>query len=366
MSRLSPRDLVAIAVFLVGGAVIVVLALVGQIAWAIAALGVLAALAGIITRVEFASRRRSLQRQEKLDRTTLRASEQALAATREIAAELAGARREIAEVGAQVVSATTNLDATRAELMDAAVATRAEVKAATKAAEAAHARVNTIPGQHRRLASDLVTDVQALFQLMQRYSPSAPLPLVAGWALSPAGLLYLADSIERRQAELVVECGSGTSTLWAAMAMRHKGSGRVLALEHLDAYAEKTRAVLEAHGLSEWAEVRVCPLVDVSTPRGEFRWYDFDVESLGRSIDILLVDGPPGTTGPHARYPALPLLAPKLSEPSLIVVDDAERPDERETIGFWTEEWAGLTVTGSPGRGVVVLESRSLSGGPAV
>ena len=100
-------------------------------------------------------------------------------------------------------------------------------------------------------------------------------------------------------------------------------------------------------------------MVDVPTPRGDFRWYDVDVESLARDIDILLVDGPPGKTGPHARYPALSRLAPRLADGCLIVVDDAERPDEKDTIDFWTEDWPTLTRIGSPGRGVEVLEGNS-------
>ena len=183
------------------------------------------------------------------------------------------------------------------------------------------------------------------------------MPPLAGWALSPAGLLYLADAIERREADLVVECGSGTSTLWMALAMRLRGTGRVLSLEHQEQYAEQTRAVLAAHGVSEWAEVRVCPLVSTPTPRGDFRWYDLDVTSIDQSIDVLLVDGPPGSTGRHARYPALPGLAPLLAENSLIVFDDADRADERDVLTFWADEVPGLARLASPGRGVEVMQT---------
>lgn len=259
--------------------------------------------------------------------------------------------RSTESVLGQISGFKTDLAALKTEA-DTARATAAELQESVTSVQRA---VERVIRQRSQLTADLATDVQALSQLLARYSPTAPLPPVDGWALGPAGLLYLADSIERMNARFVVECGSGTSTLWMAMAMRQNGRGRVLALEHQESYAAKTRAVLEAHGLAEWAEVCVCPLVDVATPRGTFSWYDLDHVSLPETIDILLIDGPPGTTGRHARYPAMPLLAPMLSEECLVVVDDADRHDEQEVLTLWAEEWPLLTQSISPGRGIQVL-----------
>ena len=49
------------------------------------------------------------------------------------------------------------------------------------------------------------------------------------------------------------------------------------------------------------------------------------------SIDILIIDGPPIKIGKNARYPAIPFLLDKLSENAIILLDDANRSNERET-----------------------------------
>lgn len=212
-----------------------------------------------------------------------------------------------------------------------------------------------------QLHRQLMTDIQALQQLLTRYSPEARLPPVAGWALSPSGLLAVADLIETTGARTVVECGSGTSTLWIGYALKRLGRGRVIALDHLPEYAEKTRAIVAAHGLEEFVDVRLAPLAPRQTPRGEFSWYTFDTAELTEQIDVLLVDGPPQATGRHARYPALPVFVSKLAAGAVVVADDTDRPDEAEMLEFWLAEEPRLTRAESPGSGIEVLR---FLGGP--
>lgn len=191
----------------------------------------------------------------------------------------------------------------------------------------------------------LLTEIQALDQLRSKFDVTGPLPDVGGWALDPTALLWLVDEIERRRPEHVVECGSGTSTFWIAMALRQNGRGRVTALDHLAEFADRTRRSLERHGLSDVAEVRHAPLVATSTPRGQFPWYDVDPATLG-PIDLLVVDGPPEATGPLARYPALPVLHGALLPDARVLVDDVHRDDERQAIEHWLEELPRLRRAG--------------------
>lgn len=341
--------------FLALGVLVAALALVGARTWALAALGVLLGIIAIVAQLQLIAIRASLRQQQGATRANgravRRAAVRAANSAQAISAGLSSTQRSVAALQADladVQSATASAVArTQEQLAERIAAPRSDIGGVAR--------------QLRRLQPELMTEIQALTQLIQRYAPTARLPLVAGWALSPAGLLYLADSIEARGADFVVECGSGTSTLWMALAMRRKGSGKVIAIEHLEEYADRTRTVLEAHGVSEWAEVRVCPLTDVTTPRGDFQWYDLDPASLDQPIDILLVDGPPATTGSHARYPALPQLRSRLSRRGIVVVDDADRADEREMIDFWVEEMPSLTQVDSPGHGVRVLVERALA-----
>ena len=89
---------------------------------------------------------------------------------------------------------------------------------------------------------------------------------------------------------------------------------------------------------------------------GGARWYSRAwVEALPL-IDVLVVDGPPGTIGPLARYPALPALAAKLSPGAVVIVDDAHRPDEQAMVARWLKEQPGLIATTvATERGTVVL-----------
>lgn len=207
----------------------------------------------------------------------------------------------------------------------------------------------------RELPSDLLTDIQATTQLTRRFSPEATLPRLAGWALSPSSLLKLTDLILEDKAELVLECGSGTSTLWMAYAMRQNGKGTIIALEHKAEYARCTQEMLDSHGLGSFVEVFEVPLTLRATPRGMYQWYDFDFAGISQPIDMLVVDGPIGSVGPHARYPALPLSKPYLQRDSKIVLDDMDRPDEREIVQFWLAENPTLAQALAPNHEIAVL-----------
>jgi predicted O-methyltransferase YrrM len=49
-----------------------------------------------------------------------------------------------------------------------------------------------------------------------------------------------------------------------------------------------------------------------------------------KNIDLLVIDGPPGSKNPKARQPALKEFESKLSPKAVIVIDDVNRDGERE------------------------------------
>ena len=57
-------------------------------------------------------------------------------------------------------------------------------------------------------------------------------------------------------------------------------------------------------------------------------------------IDFLIVDGPPATSDPKARYPALPMLLSHCAPGAVIVVDDATR--DRQVIEAWQARYPSL------------------------
>jgi hypothetical protein len=102
-------------------------------------------------------------------------------------------------------------------------------------------------------------------------------------------------------------------------------------------YLERTRSVLVEHGVAEYVDLRHAPLVETVTPRGTFPWYDVSLNGI-EQIDLLVVDGPPGNTGPHARYPALHVLGDRLASDALVLVDDTSRKDEQDMVEHWLGE----------------------------
>lgn len=212
----------------------------------------------------------------------------------------------------------------------------------------------------RRLEYEPVRQVQALMELLPTIEPKAPLPPTGHWALEPAGLLALTHLVSERKPELVVECGSGTSSVWLGYVVQAAGTGRVVSIEHDDEYAQRTRSLLREHSLSQYVDVRTAPLTTVQIDEGEeYQWYRPSAVSDLSDIGILLIDGPPQATGPMARYPALAMLGDKLTSDAAIVIDDANRPDERTMIERWLSALPGLTLRHTSSARVVLLDRSS-------
>ncbi|MFV2145938.1 O-methyltransferase [Isoptericola sp. G70] len=202
-------------------------------------------------------------------------------------------------------------------------------------------------------------------ELQRRYaqligSTDEPMPVLgANWAATAPTVLFLVDEVLGRDARrTVVECGSGASTLWTAAALRHRADGgHVWSLESDAVYAEVTRENLKRHGLEAWATVIDAPLVETSVDElGTAQpWYDLSGWPEGvTDADLLFVDGPPGVTARFARFPAVPRLVPHLRDGALVVLDDTNRPHEREVV----RRWKALDVAGRPLR-VVKTVGRS-------
>jgi hypothetical protein len=202
-------------------------------------------------------------------------------------------------------------------------------------------------------------EIEAMFQLFDGFTPRAPMPSSGDFALNPTDLLELLHLIRSREPRLVLELGSGTSSVWIAYALEKHG-GRLVSLDHDHGYAQKTRALLAAHGLEAIATVRDAPLTGVPIGGSTYQWYDPAVVADLRDVEMLLVDGPPAATGPDARFPALHVLERRLAATATVVVDDANRPDEQEAVRRWTETIPGLAAERSYlGRHAVLAYTRT-------
>ena len=110
----------------------------------------------------------------------------------------------------------------------------------------------------RRVESDTQRELKQTFRQLEALQnlnallpASEVLPATRGWAASPDLLLVLVDLVITGRPSLVVECGSGASTLWLALAMRKfKIDGRIIALDHDPVFGGKTRDLLARHDVA--------------------------------------------------------------------------------------------------------------------
>ena len=182
-----------------------------------------------------------------------------------------------------------------------------------------------LSGQTGRIKSELA-DVYHQFEAVEQLLPllklSAPLPPSRGWAASPDFLLTLAHVTKNARPRLTVELGSGISTLVLAKS----GAKKIVSLDHSEDFGNQTRTMLEAHRV-RGVEIRINEL---ETYSNGYKWYaKSSLKGLAK-IDLLVIDGPPSSTNPDARYPALEHLVGLLSPRATVVLDDVDRAEERK------------------------------------
>lgn len=227
--------------------------------------------------------------------------------------------------------------------------------------------------RHKKRLRDAEAELRALVNV-RPLTGKLPLDL-GGWAVNPVPADRMTRLLFERRPRLVVECGSGWSTVLMALCLRELSEGRVVALEHLERFADRTRTLLRRYGVADRAEVIHAPIEDVRVDGETWPWYGVDPqEAVDGPVEVLLVDGPPGNLAPRSRYPAVPLFADQLAESWAVVLDDGHREDESWIAERWGRR-LGVAPTFEPaGQGVFVFESAPWTdvpetprtGGPAV
>lgn len=211
------------------------------------------------------------------------------------------------------------------------------------------------------------------FMGIQNYLEHGVKPLsFHGWPISPDIGLYIAGLIDENNYDVIIEFGSGTSTVLMAKALISKLRSaqtktlanashssdiavqdnsfsdlpaRIVTFEHNSLYHGKTQKALQDNGVAHLVDLVHAPLVDYQYKDGsQYLYYNCNekLQELakifkGRKANILvLVDGPPGATNKNARFPALPHLLNTLPDHSFtIVMDDYNRAEEKDIVDLW-------------------------------
>ena len=199
---------------------------------------------------------------------------------------------------------------------------------------------------------------EALVALYHQCGLDAPLPATRKWAGSPDFLLAVANTIadrfgrETHGSGAIIEVSSGISTIVITSMLRKMGLApgavEVISLESDEHYSTVTTRHLEDRGLGDYAKVVHAPLKPIPIAGQDFVWYSPEAVEAVSSVDLIVIDGPPMVTGPMARYPAVPVLADKISPGTILLLDDANRADEQEAVRRWTKQHPSVDVAFLP------------------
>jgi hypothetical protein len=167
---------------------------------------------------------------------------------------------------------------------------------------------------------------------------------LGGWALDAASIDFLAEQIATARPSVVLEFGSGASTICMAHFLRNscgESSGaHVFSFDHDPRFAAETRERLRRLGLEAYATVFDAPLAPQLVEGRELTSYDVPHDVRARILargraQLCLVDGPIVSLG--SRFATLPLLRQVLAPGARFFLDDALRDGELDVA----RQWAG-------------------------
>jgi hypothetical protein len=230
---------------------------------------------------------------------------------------------------------------------------RRSAQSKAKLSGAQRTLTNQITKMVKAELANSVRQIESHANLLVSLNGGIALPSMRGWPISPDFGIVLTEVLDATPYEFVVEFGSGVSTFILAALLGNPNAYSALqshvALEHLERYQQHTLQQLGRLPDLKRTQVWHCPLVDAH-PTDEtgatYSHYDCTdrlrqhLQSLAQPVSkvLALVDGPPGSTGRWARYPAVPLLMQLLPHADLhILLDDHHRLDEKETGQAWVK-----------------------------
>ena len=167
---------------------------------------------------------------------------------------------------------------------------------------------------------------------------AAPATAAGDWRLTAGSLRFLTVLVDHLEPRLVLEFGSGRSTVVLGRSLASlRRPGTLVTIENDPDHLDRTRAGIVAAGLETAVHLRSAPVVVRRCHDRNVPVYLLGARacSTGRSRglrrpDLILVDGPPLPLG--GREGALYQALHSSHEGTVIVLDDSRRDSEREVL----------------------------------
>jgi hypothetical protein len=206
------------------------------------------------------------------------------------------------------------------------------------------------------------TKLQELKNIHRIFEQKSFLPLYGGFSIESDLALHMARCITDNHFDLLIEFGSGSSTVLIAKllqiarggieAKKNKVTKHFVSFEQDDYYIKQTSHLLKQVGLEDFVDIYHTPLVIADEP-GEYgkskqMFYNCEekIQKLGVNLRkknsniLIFVDGPNNAAGDNAsRELALFTVLDHFPKSNLhFVLDDYNRPSEKKIAQAWKDE----------------------------
>ena len=173
-------------------------------------------------------------------------------------------------------------------------------------------------------------------------------------SIQPDIACRLFELLREARCEVIVECGSGISTIIIALAIG-KRPITFISLEESEHWLGITRKALQEFGLLDRVRLIHSALTPIEVNGKKTEAHD-DSAVANHQVDVLLVDAPPARVG---RMGVLPRMAKHLRPGALVLLDDAARDGEEECVQTWVKkDLASLEGYLALGTGLAVLRTK--------
>jgi predicted O-methyltransferase YrrM len=167
------------------------------------------------------------------------------------------------------------------------------------------------------------------------------IPPQTTFSLAPDAAAYVLRTINREKPATIVELGCGLSTVLISTLIKQNNLPvRFYSVESDADYLAQCREILEDNGTADVVEFLHAPLKPLEVQGESYSWYQPSAP-WPDAIDLLLVDGPPKVKGTLSRLPAIPVLSPYFSDNLIVIADDADRQDIKDTVEQWAKALEG-------------------------